>query len=70
MPEINQNSVRQLIGLLVIVAMVATLARLVYYAVHWSDLVGAANLSWPKWGVVALFCVWFCWSSRRKTKLD
>ena len=71
MPEINQKLYRQLIGLLVIVAIVATLARLIFYTIHWRDLASAAaGLSWLEWSGVALFVAALVWSAGRRDKID
>lgn len=61
----------RLISALVIVALLAILARTVYYTLHWRDLVSAAqSASWLEWTGVALFVVWLVWSIKRKEKFD
>ena len=60
-----------LISALVIVAVLATLARLIYYAAHWRDLVSAAaDFSWLEWGVVALFVAVLVWTAGRRDETD
>ena len=66
MRRMNKTIYAYLISALVAVAVLATLARLVYYTIHWRDFVSAAaELSWLEWSVVALFVLLLIWQARR-----
>ena len=66
MRRMNKPTYAQLIGALVAVAVLATLGRLVYYTIHWREMVSdAADFSWLEWGVIAFFVVVLVWKARR-----